>query len=374
MFPAPRRVASWNHGPVTADPQHSPRLRIAVVGAGTIGCHLGGHLAHVADVTLIGRERVLGPLRAEGLRLTGGSSPTRDVPSSALALTTTPAAVEGADLVLLTTKSRATETAVAEIAPFLGAKTSIISIQNGLANPERIRASLARAGRPDAAQRVVAGMISYNVVHAAPTHFHAATAGEVFLAATAAAESLATAARAAGLRVSLRNDMSAVQHAKLLMNLNNAINALSGRPLKEELGTRDYRRCLALCQDEALDAFAAAGARTARLTPLPTRATPAVLRSPNLVFAAVAARTLRIDPEARSSMAEDFDLGRATEIDDLQGAVSALGRVHDVPTPVCDRVVELVRDAETAGPARHRWEAEELLATLDRARGRGSTR
>ncbi|MGW6308073.1 2-dehydropantoate 2-reductase, partial [Streptomyces niveus] len=59
--------------------------------------------------------------------------------------------------------------------------------------------------------------------------------------------------------VEARADMVEVHHGKLLMNLNNACNALSGLPLRDQLGLRAYRRCLALCQREALAVYRAAG-------------------------------------------------------------------------------------------------------------------
>ncbi len=62
------------------------------------------------------------------------------------------------------------------------------------------------------------------------------------------------------MTIEARTDINGqLQHAKLLMNLNNAINALSGLPLRDQLGQRAYRRCLALCQREALAAYRASG-------------------------------------------------------------------------------------------------------------------
>ncbi len=342
------------------------RPRIAVVGAGLVGCHLGGHLAAVADVTLVGRPRVIGDVAAHGLTLTGGGRATVRVPADRLRLATDATAVAGADIVLLTTKSPDTGLATTLMAPQLTRDTVVLSIQNGLHNPAVIREALTDAF-PESASRpvVLAGMIGYNIVESGPGTFHQGTSGELLVQDHPAAAPFIATAAAAGLTVRAREDIREVQHAKLLMNLNNALNALSGLPLRDEIMTRDYRRCLALCQDEALATFAAKGVRPARLTPLPAQVTPQLLRAPDPVFAVLAARTLKIDPAARSSMADDLARGRRTEIDDLQGAVVDLGARHGIPTPVCARVVDLVHAAEAAGAARRPWTGRDLLDDLE---------
>jgi 2-dehydropantoate 2-reductase len=352
---------------VTANPD--TRLRIAVVGAGSVGCHLGGHLSAAADVMLIGRERVISAVQAEGLTLTGGGKPTVHVPAEDLRLATDTSAVAGADVVLVTTKSLATRTVAREVSPQLTRRTVVISIQNGLRNATVIREALTDSF-PDSASRpvVLTGMIGYNIVHTDAATFHQGTSGEILVQDHPAARPFIATATAAKLPVAARDDMREVQYAKLLMNLNNAINALSGLPLRDELQDRDFRRCLALCQDEALAVLQAENVRPARLTPLPAQLTPRLLRAPDPVFRALAAQTLKVDPHARSSMAEDFDLGRPSEIDELQGAVVALGEEHGVSTPACRRVVELVRGAEAAGSGRRTWSGAELLGELEAAR------
>ena len=102
------------------------------------------------------------------------------------------------------------------------------------------------------------------------------------------------------LELQLRDDMPAVQWGKLLLNLNNPINALSGLPLREQLLDRGYRSLLAPMQQEALNALRHAGIHPARVTPLPAAWLPHLLRLPTPLFRFLAARMLRIAPQARS--------------------------------------------------------------------------
>lgn len=341
--------------------------RIAVFGAGSIGGYLGGRLAPVADVTLIGRAKAMAVVRADGVSVTGGAQPPRYVPASALRTATGPDAAAGADIVLITVKSADTVTAARDLAPHLGERTVVCSLQNGLHNADLLRAEL--PGHP-----VLAGMVPYNVVQTRPGHFHQGSEGALLLDDVPAARPLLAALTEAGLAVQPHTDMRGVQHAKLLMNLNNALNALSGLPLRTQLEQRAFRACLALCQREALAAFRAEGVEPARLMPIPPALIPRLLRFPDAVFRRVARRILAIDPHARSSTWEDLQRGRVTEIDVLQGEVVTMAARHSLPAPASARVVELVNRAEKAPPDRRdTWTGPELLADL-RAACRRATR
>lgn len=157
--------------------------------------------------------------------------------------------------------------------------------------------------------------------------------------------------------------MRAVQWAKLLLNLNNAVNALANLPLRDELAQRAYRRCVALAQREALHWLARAAIRPARLTPLPAGWLPAVLDLPDPAFRVLGGRMLAIDPLARSSMSDDLASGRATEVEWINGEVVRLAAHFGGQAPVNARLCALVHDAERAA-ARPAWRGDALWAEL----------
>jgi len=326
-------------------------MRIAVFGAGAIGCWVGGRLAAGgADVTLIGRARVMDEVR-DGLRCTDlERGDTRAMVRAA----TEPSALAGASCVLVTVKSAATAEAGREIAA-IGGDAVIVSLQNGVRNAEVLRAAL--PGR-----RVLAAMVPFNVVRRARGEYHRGSEGSLMIDDDPLARPLAEACTAAGLALVLRSDMPAVLWAKLIMNLNNAINALSGRPLADELAQRDYRRCLAAAQREAVSLLAAARQPIAKLTPVPPRWMPRVLGLPDWLFRRAARRVLAIDPHARSSMWDDFEAGRTTEVDYIQGEVIALAERLGRTAPVNRALVRLVRQAEAGG--KRDYSGRELLAAI----------
>ncbi|MFG2881804.1 2-dehydropantoate 2-reductase [Streptomyces sp. NPDC048297] len=330
--------------------------RFAVLGAGSIGCHLGGHLVAAGhDVTFIGRSAAMDVLRERGLTLSTSIRPPVHLPPDRLNLATGPEGVAGADYVLVTVKTAGTEPAGKDLAPHLAPGAVVVSFQNGLHNPETLRAALP-------GHTVLAGMVPYNVVRSAPGTVHQGMPGRLM---TEPDDTLLAAFSEAGVAIQARTDMAEVQHAKLLMNLNNAINALSGLPLRDELSHRAYRRCLALCQREALAAYRAAGVTPARLGPTAPNVMPYVLGLPDVLFRRVAAASLRIDAHARSSMWEDLRRGRPTEVDSLQGEIVALAVAHGRSAPANARLVALVHEAEAAART---WTGPELYAELRAAR------
>ncbi len=330
--------------------------RICIFGAGSIGCYVGGRLqAEGVEVSFIGRPRIAEQLREHGLRLSDWRGADIHLASEALHYHSDPQQAAGAELVIVTVKSAATAEAAAQLARVIGPHTVVLSLQNGLRNAEQLRAAL-----PD--NPVLAGMISFNVLNRGQGRFHAGSEGELMAEPHPLLQALQPAFQRADLPLELRADMREVQWAKLLMNLNNPLNALSGLPLKEELSRRDYRRCLALMIDEGLSLLTAAGIRPASILPLPMRWLPTLLRVPDWLFARLAQKLLAIDPLARSSMWEDLEAGRATEINSINGEVLQLAQSLGREAPANRRVIELIRAAETGG--RRDWSGAELLAAL----------
>jgi 2-dehydropantoate 2-reductase len=333
-------------------------MRICVHGAGSIGCYVGGRLAATGSaVTFVGRPRLAAELRQHGLRLTDYLGADLRVAPPDLRFETDAAAARGAALVLVTVKSAATEAAGRELAPLLAPGTVVVSFQNGLRNAEVLQAQLPRC-------KVLTGMVEFNVLNRGAGAFHHGTEGGLDVQDDPALAPFLPAFAAAGLSLKRHADMTAIMWAKLQLNLNNAINALCGVPLKEELAQRAFRRCIALAQRELLGLLDAAGIEPARLK-LPPRWLPALLEVPDAVFRVLAGRMLAIDPLARSSMWEDLQAGRVTEIDWLNGEVVRLAQKLGRRAPVNARLAALVRAAEQGG--RRDWTGPELLQELAQA-------
>ena len=142
------------------------------------------------------------------------------------------------------------------------------------------------------------------------------------------------------------DNIDGVQWGKLLLNLNNALNALADLPLRRQLAQRPWRRLFADQVAEGLAAIRAEGIKPVSPTPIPVGLLPPLLRLPDPIFDALLGRTMKIDPEARSSMWEDLQRGRRTEVDYLQGVITEIAERRGLDAPLSRRIVELIRQAE----------------------------
>ena len=310
--------------------------RVLVMGAGAVGCWIGGCLAASGvPVTFVGRPRVLDALGQHGLTLTDLDGGARSVAAEALNLTDAAAGDSPPSLVLLCVKSGATAAAAADLDRVLPAGTPMVSMQNGISN-----AALAGAHAPRLI--VLPGMVPFNVAELGPGRYHRGTTGTLAVQDHPLLRAWQPAFEAAGVPLSLHADLAPLQWGKLLLNLNNPLNALSGLPLRAQLLQRDHRVCMAALIDEGLAALRAAGIAPAKLTPLPPAALPTALRLPTPIFRLLASRMLRIDAKARSSMSDDLARGRSTEIDALCGEVVRLAKAHGFAAPANERISALV--------------------------------
>src|SRR5882757_3469215 len=125
----------------------SETTRVAVLGAGAVGCYYGGMLARAGhSVVLIGRPTHVEAIVKDGLRFETKSF-SENIKTKA---STEASAVRGARLVLFCVKSTDTETAAAQIAPHLDADAIVVNLQNGVDNTERIQARVKQTVIPAA--------------------------------------------------------------------------------------------------------------------------------------------------------------------------------------------------------------------------------
>ncbi|MCD2176337.1 2-dehydropantoate 2-reductase [Rhizobium sp. C1] len=334
----------------------TPRPRIVVFGAGSIGCHVGlTWLAAGLDIRFVGRASLAERIAGEGLSVEGDGGTHLFKPQD-IAFSTSPEALADADIIVLSVKTTDDEPAAAEIAAHARPGTLILSLQNGVENAVRLSALLPTMS-------IVEGMVPYNVVRPTPTRFRKTSAGHVAMGRNASLEAAFAPLSASGQPIDFVTDMTAVKWSKLLLNLNNPLNALSGLTLHEQLSQRAWRRLLATLQGECLEVMSAEEIEPAKLGPLPPWLIPYFLATPDWLFNRTGLKLQKIARDARSSMADDFAAGRRTEIDFLNGTVAEHGRRHGVPCPANETMVELVKQAECGG--RKNWTPREIAGLIN---------
>lgn len=303
---------------------------IGIAGAGSIGCFVGGMYAAAGRrVALLARPRVIQEIEANGLRLTSFEGFEKRIASNQLTLSGDPSILGDTGVVLVTVKSADTAEIADTIAQHAPADAVIVSLQNGVGNVAVLRQRL--PGR-----RVLAAMVPFNVIAPGEGRFHRATSGDIVIEQDDAGT--ANQLSVSGLKLRPSANMTGVQWGKLLVNLNNALNALADLPLRRQLAQRAWRRLFADQIAEGLAALRAEGIKPVSPTPVPAA-----------IFAILLGSTMKIDPEAHLSMWEDLQRGRRTEIEYLQGLITEIADRHGLQVPLSRRVVALIKSAEAKG-------------------------
>lgn len=294
-------------------------MKVAVMGAGAIGCFYGGLLASGgADVTLVGRASHVGAIRADGLLLEMGGE-ARRVP---LGATVSPDGVAGADLVLFCVKSGDTESVGRAMAPHVLPGAVILCLQNGVDNAERLAAVL---GRP-----VVPVAVYVATEMAGPGHVRHHGRGELLIGPTGRDEAILDLFAAAGITARVSEDALGALWGKLVVNCAyNALSALTGFPYGRMIRLPGVEQAM---RDVVAECSAVAVASRVEL--------------PEGILDAVLGLAASM-PHQFSSTAQDLRRGRPTEIDHLNGFVVARGQALGIPTPVNRLLQTLVRAAET---------------------------
>ncbi len=309
-------------------------------GAGSIGCYLGAWLAaNGADVKLLVRPWLAKELTSFGVRVShwrgGGYSNPK-----LLSWTISAEKMANADVIFVTVKSSATESIARDIARYAKKQCIIVSLQNGVENLAALRFFC-----PE--HEVIGGMVPFNVMSMGAGHFHQGTSGELWFGQ--GGSELVSLLNSYNLTSRYFENIEAVHWGKLLLNLNNPINALSDLPLKQELSSRQYRLVLAAAIREALAIYRCADIYAKSVTMVPSSWLPGVLSLPDFIFNLVARSVLAIDPNARSSMWEDLRKGRKTEFNDINGKIIRLGEKFGLETPVNKHLEGLIKQAEQDG-------------------------
>ena len=309
-------------------------LRIVVAGAGAVGSVFGGKLAAAGHaVLLVGRDPHMATVARDGLLLTGLFGETRVRPGVATDLER---AARPCDAVLVAVKSHATAAVARVLAAWRPAPPVVVSLQNGLGNVETLAAGLGSS-------TVLGGRVIFGALLPEPAHAHVTVNAKPVAIGplepgpgSAAAATLARAVDAAGIPCEPVEAVGPILWEKALYNCGlNPLGALHGLT---------YGEVAARCRGE-LDAAIDEGFRVARAAGagLPWRDEAAFRAHFHAVL---------LPPTAahRSSMRQDLEAGRRTEIDAIGGAIVRLGARHRIPTPVHERLVAAIHAAERAAP------------------------
>ena len=295
--------------------------KIAVFGAGAVGCYYGGMLARAGHaVTLIARPQHVKAVRRSGLRLEANTFDEQIRMQAA----SEPDAVREAKLILFSVKSPDTEAAGKALAPHVRTDAAIVTLQNGVDNAERLASTLGR--------EVIPAVVYVAVEMAGPGHVRHHGRGELVIGTSSASTGIAKLFGAAGVPVEVSDNVAGALWAKLIINsAYNALSAITQLPYGRLVQGEGISAVMSDVVAECLAVAHASGVR------LPADMQEAVRRL---------AATM---PGQFSSTAQDLARGKKTEIDHLNGFVVRKGEALGVPTPVNRTLLGLVKLLEKRG-------------------------
>jgi 2-dehydropantoate 2-reductase len=282
-------------------------LKVAVMGAGAVGCYYGGMLARAGhEVVLIARPQHVQAIARDGLRME-----TRTFDEQVrLAASTDAAAARGADLVLFCVKSMDTESAGAQLREHLRPDALVLCLQNGVDNADRLRAVLP-------GQDVAAAVVYVATEMAGPGHLRHHGRGELVIEPSRRSAEVAAALAAAGVPTEISDNVRGALWAKLILNCAyNAVSAIAQRPYGENVRGAGIPQVM---QDVVAECMAVARAENVQVA--------------GDIDAAVR-KIAETMPTQFSSTAQDLARGKPSEIDYLNGLIVRRGQALGVPTPV----------------------------------------
>lgn len=292
-------------------------MKVAVMGAGAVGCFCGGMLARAGnDVTLIGRADHVRAIERHGLRFESALFDD----SLAVSAGTDAVGVAGASLVLLCVKSSDTEAATIAMRPYLAKDAVVVTLQNGVDNADRVREAIA--------QQVLSAVVYVACEMAGPGHVRHHGGGELILEAGDASQHVANVLTEAGIGTDVSGNVRVALWDKLILNCAyNAISALVQLPFGElcRLGGDDVEIAMRNIVAECVAVARAEGVKVS-------------------VDAAQTVRTIMktIPPGQYSSTAQDLSRRKRSEIGHLNGYVARRGAALGIATPVNHLLVMLV--------------------------------
>lgn len=302
-------------------------MKIGFVGCGAIGSCYASYLARKHEVCVLDTsEAVIDSVKKNGIVMEelapGAEMGKTVVPHPAMA-STDPKEIGVVDLLIVFVHYQYLEAAVRNALPMVDKHTMVLCLQNGLGNYDEIAKVI-----PE--EQIIIGNTAFGATPVAPGHVKHTGTGVTNMGSPKAPkeniERMAEGLREAGLEVMVHdNVMNAVWH-KLLANV--AINGMSAL-LETKNGLVDsnpyYREAARMLVEEAINVANACGC---------TLEHDAELEH--------AYEVARMTDETISSMVQDVQHHRETEIRIINGAVARLGREHGIPTPCNDLMLHLV--------------------------------
>jgi 2-dehydropantoate 2-reductase len=308
-------------------------MRILVFGAGAMGSFIGGLLSQNHDITFIGRQQHMSKIRKSGLQISGKTelSINKKTIRTFESIEPLKKGCGPPELILVTVKSYDTKTIIPEIGKILGPDTKLLSLQNGLDSVELLRDSFLN-------NIVLGGTICHGVTYLGPGKIYHAGFGDTIVGALdpnnyKSAQEVSKILSEIGIETQLTKNICGEIWTKLAINASiNPITAITGLKNGWLLREPKLENLLEQTCNEVINVAKISG-----------------IKLPKGPKGNILDRTKRVverTADNKSSMLQDIENGKRTEIDSINGAVVRVGSVNNLTTPINSTLTILVKGLE----------------------------
>ena len=314
-------------------------MKYAVIGLGAVGSIVGGLLIKSGeDVVLIGKKNQIDILNQNGIKINGikGSILVKNVNASFDL-----SSIKDVDIIIICVKSQDTQNLAKNLKKHIKKSAIILSLQNGVRNSNILNQITGN--------KTLSGIVLFNALYSKPGEVMITIRGGLLIedekSYSEAIDGLLNSFKMVGLSSKSTENLQGYQWSKLIVNLQNAVTALTGQTIKESILDSDSRSILIATMKEGLHVLEKSKISIKTLYDMDPKKIINRLSFYNNILLKIGSKIMRLK-DARTSMWQSLSRGKRTEIDYINGEIVNLARKNNLKAPINEKLVEVVKEAE----------------------------
>ena len=315
-------------------------MKYAVIGLGAVGTIVGGLLTKSHDdVILIGKKNQVERIKKKGIRIQGINRITE---VKKINVSDDFSSLSDVDIIIVCVKSQDTESLSKNLKKHIKKSALIISLQNGIKNSYILEEITGI--------KTISGIILFNAMYFKPGLVEITIKGGVLLESSELygkkIDEFIGILKKGGLNTFSVKNIEGYLWSKLILNLQNAVDTLTGQTIKQSIIDKNSRQILIATMKEGLTVLENSGIELGYLPRIDPRKMIKRLSMYNTLFLKVGTYLMGIKENAKNSMSQSILRNKNSEIDYMNGEIVTLANKNNIEAPINSRLVELVKDLE----------------------------
>jgi len=314
-------------------------MKYAVIGLGAVGTIVGGILKKSErDVVFIGKPNQVDIINKNGIKINGLNglihikNPKTSSDFSIL---------KDVDFIIICVKSYDTRKLASQIKTYIKKSAIILSLQNGINNSNIISKTTGN--------KTISGIVLFNALYVKPGESELTIRGGLLIedekSSSEGVQGLIESFNLVGLSSISAENIKGYQWSKLIVNLQNAVTALTGQSIKDSIINTDTRSILIATMNEGMNVLKKSNISINSLPDMDPKKMINRLSFYNSIILRIGSKLLRLQ-NARTSMWQSISRGKQTEINFINGEIVSLAKKNKLRAPINEKLVKLIKEAE----------------------------